>query len=129
MTTLHFIGGGAFRPDLPSRDIDAAELAWMAKSRKVDAAEIVATAVGSGLFVADGAAAEVVAQAAAAVPDKPLDEMSRDELRAGCADLGLGQAGSKADLLERIRARLAETPEVPERIRARLAETPEVPES
>src|ERR1035437_5251791 len=42
---------------------------------------------------------------------KALDEMSRDELRAVCKDLGLTVGGSIAYLLERIRAKLAE-PEI-----------------
>jgi hypothetical protein len=35
-------------------------------------------------------------------PEKPLDEMTADELRAKAGELGLSKSGSKADLIERI---------------------------
>jgi hypothetical protein len=116
MTTLRYIGGsGAYRPDLPSHDVDAAELAWMAKSRRIAESEIVEAAVGSGLFVAEGdrSSESVDAFSEASVAhvedqNKGLDGMSRDELRAAAKDLDLAQGGSKAELIERIRARLAE---------------------
>lgn len=113
MTTLRFIGGSSYRPDYPSRDLDAAEIAWMAKSRRIAESEVIETAVSSGLFVAESGE-PVIAEVAApeiVVPAKALDEMSRDELRAVCKDLGLTVGGSIADLLERIRAKLAE-PEI-----------------
>jgi hypothetical protein len=117
MTTLRFIDSGAFRPDLPSHDIDAAELAFMAKSRKISEQEIVDAAVGSGLFVVEGQERVAVSEPVDTLPDgepheKTLDEMSRDELRAICKDLGLTVGGKIGDLLERIRAKLAEAPAV-----------------
>jgi hypothetical protein len=109
MTTLRFVGGsGAYRPDLPSHDVDAAELAWMAKSRRIAESEIVEAAVGSGLFVAEGDSEPVDAfsDQATAAPDEPnaLEGMSRDELRAAAKDLDLAQGGSKVELIARIRA-------------------------
>jgi hypothetical protein len=120
MTTLRYIGGsGAYRPDLPAHDIDAAELAWMAKSRRIAESEIVVAAVGSGLFVAEGDSEPVDAFSVPTIApvedqNKGLDGMSRDELRAAAKDLDLAQGGSKADLIERIRAAMAKSEETPE---------------
>lgn len=108
MTTLRFVGGSSYRPDYPSRDLDAAEIAWMAKSWRIAESEVIETAVGSGLFVAEGDEPTRALEIAEGEPWKPLDEMNRDELRAACKDLGLTVGGSIADLLERIRAKLAD---------------------
>jgi hypothetical protein len=42
------------------------------------------------------------AQVPEPTPEKPLDEMTADELRAKAEELGLSKSGSKADLIERI---------------------------
>jgi hypothetical protein len=123
MTTLHYIGNGAYRPDLPQRDIDAAELAVLAKRKGIEPEELAADALGSGLYSgAAGVNEPVDAFADAKSGDKPLDEMSREELRAAAKDLGLGQGGSKAELLERLRGAIAEAPQP-------AAATPEAPEA
>jgi len=49
---------------------------------------------------------------AEAVEPKSLDEMSKDELRAACKDIGVSQAGSKDEMIARIRAKLDEAPEI-----------------
>jgi hypothetical protein len=108
MTALLYRGGG-FRPDLPQRDIDAAELQAMADERKTSVALIVEAARSSGLYTIvvepDDAPAEIA-------EPKSLDEMSKDELRAACKDIGVSQAGSKDEMIARIRAKLDEAPEI-----------------
>ena len=109
MAILRFVDhSGAYRPEFPSRDIDAAELAFMAKSRKIPESDIIEAAVGSGLFVVEGApdASEVHAEGEQAASG--LDGMSYGELQAAAKDLGLSQAGKKAEVLARIREKLAE---------------------
>ena len=47
-------------------------------------------------------------------PEKPLDEMTADELRTKAEELGLSKSGTKADLLERIALHLEGGEELPE---------------
>ena len=116
MTTLRYIGAGAYRPDLPARNIDAAELAVIATRAKTSTDTIVERARSSGLYIIDGEAdsateretANYLTPAPEPEQDKPLDEMGRDELRAVCKELGLGQAGKVEELRERIRAKITE---------------------
>ena len=111
MGTLRFIGAGAYRPDMPARDMDAAEIAVFAKRRGIDPDEFIADALGSGLYADDSEPVDTFADAVAApVEDqnKGLDDMDRGELRAAARDLGLGQGGSKDELRARIRVALAD---------------------
>jgi hypothetical protein len=108
MTALLYRGGG-YRPDLPQRDIDAAELQAMADERKTSVALIVEAARSSGLYTI---VVEPDDETTAAVEPKSLDEMSKDELRAACKDIGVSQAGSKDEMIARIRAKLDEAPEI-----------------
>ena len=108
MTTLLYRGGG-FRPDLPQRDIDAAELQAMADERKTSVALIVEAARSSGLYTI---VVEPDDEAPAAIEPKSLEEMSKDELRGACKDIGVSQAGSKDEMIARIRAKLDEAPEI-----------------
>ena len=101
MTALLYRGGG-YRPDLPQRDIDAAELAAMAKDRGTSVAEIVSAARSSGLYTIVAEPDDEPAE------EKALDDMSREELRAACKDIGVSQAGSKDEMIARIRAKLFE---------------------
>ena len=101
MTALLYRGGG-YRPDLPQRDIDAAELAAMAKDRGTSVAEIGSAARSSGLYTIVAEPDDEPAE------EKALDDMSREELRAACKDIGVSQAGSKDEMIARIRAKLFE---------------------
>jgi hypothetical protein len=54
---------------------------------------------------------DVVAEAPAEeVEEKPVDQMSLDELKAKAEELGLSKSGSKADLIERITLHQQDTP-------------------
>lgn len=49
---LDYRGEGAFRPGLPARDLDRADLEALSATSKRDIADIVLEAVGSGLYTA-----------------------------------------------------------------------------
>ena len=106
MTALVYTGQG-YRPDLPARDIDAVELAAIAKAQDASVAQLVERARSSGLYqiIAEPDDSEIA-------EPKSLDEMSKDELRAACKDIGVSQAGSKDEMIARIRAKLDEAPEI-----------------
>ena len=108
MPSLIYTGQG-YRPDLPARDIDAVELAAIAKAQDASVAQLVERARSSGLYQI---IAEPDDETPAAVEPKSLDEMSKDELRAACKDIGVSQAGSKDEMIARIRAKLDEAPEI-----------------
>ena len=104
MPRLIYRGDGAYRPELPPRDIDPEELETIARQRNTSVAELV-----------DGARQiyDVIDDASILpVEPKSLDEMSKDELRAACKDIGVSQAGSKDEMIARIRAKLDEAPEI-----------------
>jgi hypothetical protein len=61
---LTYRGDGAFRPGLPARDIDRSDLEALGATQKRDIADIVAEAVGSGLYVAVEVADDPAAAAA-----------------------------------------------------------------
>ena len=107
MPSLIYTGQG-YRPDLPARDIDAVELAAIAKEQNTSVPQLVERARSSGLYTI---VVEPDDETTAAVEPKSLDEMSKDELRAACKDIGVSQAGSKNEMIARIRAKLAESPE------------------
>jgi hypothetical protein len=106
MPSLIYTGQG-YRPDLPARDIDAVELAAIAKEQNASVPELVERARSSGLYqiIAEPDDSEIA-------EPKSLDEMSKDELRAACKDIGVSQAGSKDEMIARIRAKLDEAPEI-----------------
>lgn len=104
MTALIYQGNGAFRPELPARDIDAEELECLATAQNKSVAQLVE---GARQLYRVVEAPEVEA-----VEPKSLDEMSKDELRAACKDIGVSQAGSKDEMIARIRAKLDEAPEI-----------------
>ena len=49
---LRYRGNGAYRPGLPARDIDRAELDAIAAGRKIDVDDLAEEATGSGLYLA-----------------------------------------------------------------------------
>ena len=106
MPSLIYTGQG-YRPDLPARDIDAVELAAIAKAQDASVAQLVERARSSGLYqiIAEPDDSEIA-------EPKSLDEMSKDELRAACKDIGVSQAGSKDEMIARIRAKLDEAPDI-----------------
>jgi fructose-specific phosphotransferase system component IIB len=106
-------GAGATRPGLPARDIDAAELRFLAAGRKVDVETFVEQLVDTGLYVAtsdDGSSRNDEP-----APERALGDMKKAALVAIATERGmdlepLGKRPTNAAIVEAIEddMRLAE---------------------
>lgn len=100
---LRYVGDGAYRPSLPARDMDAAEMAAVATAQKRSVEELAAEATACGLYqvITDEPEAP-----AAAEPEtvEQLAHRSRKELDEIAAALGIDptMAPNKTSLAELI---------------------------
>ena len=81
LIALRYVGEGAFRPSLPARDLDQADIATTAGAQKRSVEELVAEALGSGLY--HGVYAEPIAVGAA------WEGMTKAQLLAYAAEHGV----------------------------------------